>query len=120
VDLKTGVCTHKLQGIGSSRDIFESIGFSPDGQWLVSGSGSWIRLQGRAADTIQEPREEPACQDHKLDILDAWIVRGEEQILWLPAEYRPSCWAVTGSKVAMGCPSGRVLILDIDNRRADV
>jgi WD40 repeat protein len=120
VDLKTGVCTHELQGIGHSPDVLESIGFSPDGQWLVSGSGRWIRLQGRAADAIQEPRDEPACQDHKLGIRDAWIVRGEEHMLWLPAEYRPSCWAVAGSKVAMGCPSGRVLILDIDNRRADL
>lgn len=40
-----------------------------------------------------------------------WVVRDAEKLLWVPPEYRPSCLAVARSTVAMGCSSGRVIIL---------
>jgi WD40 repeat protein len=40
----------------------------------------------------------------------AWIMWNSEKVLWLPSEYRPRTSAVTGSTIAFGCSSGRVLI----------
>ncbi|KAF7116900.1 hypothetical protein CNMCM5793_005530 [Aspergillus hiratsukae] len=39
-----------------------------------------------------------------------WIAHDGQNILWLPPEFRPQCWAVQGHMVAIGCSSGRVLI----------
>ncbi|KAK1840383.1 Vegetative incompatibility protein HET-E-1-like protein 7 [Colletotrichum chrysophilum] len=40
-----------------------------------------------------------------------WITSHNEKILWLLVEFRPSCSAIVGSKVAIGCNSGRVILL---------
>ncbi|KAK4205900.1 hypothetical protein QBC37DRAFT_301877, partial [Rhypophila decipiens] len=40
-----------------------------------------------------------------------WIMRGTENWLWLPPEYRPTRSAVAASTVAIGCGSGRILIM---------
>ncbi|KAK3934189.1 hypothetical protein QBC46DRAFT_274323, partial [Diplogelasinospora grovesii] len=34
-----------------------------------------------------------------------------KNLLWLPPEYRPSSQAFSGTSIAIGCPSGRVLVL---------
>lgn len=40
-----------------------------------------------------------------------WVVKDEKGMLWLPAEYRASESAVVGSTVAIGCHSGRILVM---------
>ncbi|EXL90225.1 hypothetical protein FOIG_16513 [Fusarium odoratissimum NRRL 54006] len=40
-----------------------------------------------------------------------WVVKDGMDMLWLPPEYRPERSAVVGSTVAIGCPSGRVLVM---------
>lgn len=40
-----------------------------------------------------------------------WISNEGKNILWLPPEYRPISSAITETAVAIGCLSGRVLIL---------
>jgi WD40 repeat protein len=40
-----------------------------------------------------------------------WIVKDEKEMLWLPPEYRMMKSAVVGSTVAIGCRSGRVLVV---------
>ncbi|KAF5701324.1 NWD1 [Fusarium mundagurra] len=40
-----------------------------------------------------------------------WIVKDGKGMLWLPSEYRVTGSAVMGSKVAIGCRSGRVLMM---------
>ena len=42
-----------------------------------------------------------------------WILWGQKYMLWLPPEYRPNRSAVHGHTVALGCPSGRLLILKL-------
>ncbi|ORY71006.1 uncharacterized protein BCR38DRAFT_415688 [Pseudomassariella vexata] len=39
-----------------------------------------------------------------------WIVRDDENLIWLPLNYRPSAWTVLLGAFAIGCPSGRVWI----------
>src|SRR5206468_867064 len=41
----------------------------------------------------------------------SWIAWHGRNVLWLPSEYRPSCSAVSEPTVAIGCPSGRVLVI---------
>jgi WD40 repeat protein len=38
-----------------------------------------------------------------------WITYQGRELLWLPHEYVPSCSAISGRVLAIGCPSGRVL-----------
>ncbi|KAH7113127.1 WD40-repeat-containing domain protein, partial [Dactylonectria estremocensis] len=40
-----------------------------------------------------------------------WIVKDGKRLIWLPPEYRVSESAVAGSTVAIGCRSGRVLVM---------
>jgi hypothetical protein len=45
-------------------------------------------------------------------VKEQWIVRGEENLLWLPSDYRPMCVAVRGSVVVLGHASGRISFLE--------
>ncbi|KAL0929846.1 vegetative incompatibility protein het-e-1 [Colletotrichum truncatum] len=38
-----------------------------------------------------------------------WIMKGNEKVVWLPIEYRPTCSGVRGSVMFIGCASGRVI-----------
>jgi hypothetical protein len=46
-------------------------------------------------------------------VKEQWISQGNENIVWLPPEYRPSCTAVREGVVALGHASGRVSILEV-------
>ena len=41
----------------------------------------------------------------------AWIMKDEERVLWLPPDYRSWQSAVLGPNFAIGCHSGRVLVM---------
>ncbi|KAK3935023.1 hypothetical protein QBC46DRAFT_272617 [Diplogelasinospora grovesii] len=57
------------------------------------------------------PREKPGHQGYHISSDYMWIMRDSENLLWLPSEYRPWCSGVAGSTVAIGCASGRVLMI---------
>ncbi|KAH6876844.1 hypothetical protein B0T10DRAFT_414045, partial [Thelonectria olida] len=40
-----------------------------------------------------------------------WISWHGNNLLWLPVDFRPSCSTVLGSTIAIGCKSGRVIIV---------
>ncbi|KKO98596.1 hypothetical protein THAR02_09295 [Trichoderma harzianum] len=42
---------------------------------------------------------------------ETWIMKDNKPLIWLPPEYRPNVSAVFGPTVAIGCMSGRVLIM---------
>src|SRR3569833_353715 len=44
----------------------------------------------------------------------AWITWNGQNLLWLPPDYRPGQSAVAGSTVAVGCPSGRVVLFPFE------
>ncbi|KAK9443771.1 G-protein beta wd-40 repeats containing [Metarhizium brunneum] len=44
-------------------------------------------------------------------ISDCWVIWQQSNLLWLPAAFRPGCSAVSGSTVAIGSNSGRVIIM---------
>ncbi|OLN83266.1 Vegetative incompatibility protein HET-E-1-like protein 7 [Colletotrichum chlorophyti] len=45
-----------------------------------------------------------------------WITSDGQKMLWLPIDFRPRCWAIEGPLVAIGCRSGRVIILRLSER----
>ena len=46
-----------------------------------------------------------------------WITWHGENLLWLPAGFRPSCSGVSGSTVVIGCNTGRVVITSFSPRK---
>ncbi|EXA29673.1 hypothetical protein FOVG_18864 [Fusarium oxysporum f. sp. pisi HDV247] len=48
-----------------------------------------------------------------------WIVNDNKRVLWLPPEYRAPSLAVGGSAAAIGCRSGRVLMMQFSENGLD-
>ncbi|KAK3360107.1 HET-R [Lasiosphaeria hispida] len=135
-DPASGQCLQTLQG---HRGWVQSVAFSPDGQRLASGSGDetikiWDPASGQCLQTLQghrgsvqsvafspdgqrlasgsrDERDNLGKQEYSLGQDKSWITCNGKNILWLPPEYRPSCSAVQGRMVSIGCSSGRVLTI---------
>jgi len=45
-------------------------------------------------------------------VKEQWVVRGKENLLWLPSDYRATSVAVRGSVVILGLASGRISFLE--------
>lgn len=113
-DCKSGACTQTLEG---HSDSVESVAFSRDGQQITSDSGE-----------DDEHAFKPGYRrGYGLSTDQRWICRHDQNVLWLPLGYRPSSSAVWcgpscistrerclfNYKVALGCLSGRVIVLGL-------
>ncbi|KAK3693369.1 hypothetical protein B0T22DRAFT_449660 [Podospora appendiculata] len=52
-----------------------------------------------------------AKQGCSLGLDQSWITCNGKNVLWVPPEYRPSCSAVQGQMISIGCSSGRVFTI---------
>ncbi|KAH6961912.1 hypothetical protein BKA56DRAFT_636931 [Ilyonectria sp. MPI-CAGE-AT-0026] len=106
-----------------------------DGQRLASGSDDktikiWDTATGACLQTLEVARTLdmsvlPAIDNRLTEIASRggshpgygvstdgiWIVDDGRRMLWLPPECRASAWAVVELTVAVGCGSGRVLVM---------
>ncbi|EXK24214.1 hypothetical protein FOMG_19048 [Fusarium oxysporum f. sp. melonis 26406] len=82
------------------RGIATDRGFFP----LTGGSGSSVKPP-----MLLQPVEAPmlACED------DTWVTTARADLLWLPPECRDGKVAIVGSAIAIGCRSGRLVLLGI-------
>ncbi|KAK6605138.1 vegetative incompatibility protein het-e-1 [Botrytis cinerea] len=57
-----------------------------------------------------------------LSIDEFWVIWNDQNLLWLPPDFRPESFTVshTGSKLAIGCQSGRVFIIGINNPYSNI
>jgi len=121
-DAASGECVKTLKG---HSGWVRSVTFSPDGQQLASGSGDntvkiWDAASGECLQTLKGHRGS-ASSVFSLDDLggysyslgedETWILCNGQNVLWLPPEYRPSCSAVQGRMISIGCSSGQVLTI---------
>ncbi|KAF2258043.1 vegetative incompatibility protein HET-E-1 [Lojkania enalia] len=83
----TGSCRSVLEG---HTNRVNAVAFSPDGQLVASASEqmSYIFIQ------------------------DQWITQDQQQLLWLPPEYRPTCSIVKKNFACLGHSSGRITLLN--------
>ncbi|KAF1952748.1 hypothetical protein CC80DRAFT_392256, partial [Byssothecium circinans] len=88
-DAKTGQPLHTLE-LGSQ---VQNLAFSSDGFYLETDRGLML---------LPPPV-------HSTSTL--WRTADAEKMLWIPADYQPSCSAAYSYSIAFGYSSGRVLLL---------
>ncbi|KAH7186864.1 hypothetical protein DER44DRAFT_184096 [Fusarium oxysporum] len=105
-DVTSGACVQTLE---SHYGSVTSVPFSNDGQRLASDdetATSEILLLDE-----QASMRHSSFNGNGISIDNVWIVKDGTKVLWLPPEHRPVESAVSGSKIALGCRSGRVLVI---------
>ncbi|KAJ5710017.1 hypothetical protein N7493_009609 [Penicillium malachiteum] len=133
-DIKTGEELHTLHECSYKN---RSLAFSPDGKILRTSHRSprfettyfWDvetgkRLQAPVveADSVASISDQSLSEldllVHNVSIADGWVAFRNENLLWLPAEYRHAqiaCSAIQGDNLALGYCDGRVVILGFRN-----
>ena len=104
-DAKTGQPLHTFEDTG----FVTNVAFSSDGIYLKTERGSLL-LPLTALSTSAPTPHSPA---QRIFVLDRWVKADSEDILWIPAEYQPSCIAVHSCHVTFGYSFGRVLLLGL-------
>ena len=122
-DVVTGACTQTLKG---HSNAVRSVTFLPDSKLVASGSEDttvkiWDAATGICTQTLKEYSGAVYSeliaswsgfnQDYGISGDNRWITKGSENWLWLPPGCRPGCSAIAASTIAIGCSSGRVLIM---------
>lgn len=102
-------------------DSIPNISFDPHDTYLLPQGGSillepWDLVDQSDLSTSSAPEscaaaQEPRHYGNGLRSNRLWITQHGHNVLWLPSECRPSCSAVAEWSIAVGCSSGRVLII---------
>jgi WD40 repeat protein len=123
-DANTAKCLQTLEG----HETFK-IAFDPTGSYLFTDLGlvpldnpSSVHSIGRESNNVNmipdtsapldgvEAHPEPQLYGYGLSLDRLWITRHGENWLWLPSEYRPGEFAISGTTIEIGCGTGRVLV----------
>jgi WD40 repeat protein len=102
-DIKT---KETIQKLNTGHSVPE-LSFTSDGSHLVTDRGI-LKLEFPTLYKHQSRLNSPPCFYVNQD----WITRNNENILWLPPDYRTSCLAVRNSVLALGLVSGPVIFLE--------
>ncbi|KZL78108.1 vegetative incompatibility protein het-e-1, partial [Colletotrichum incanum] len=90
-----------------------SLAFDPSSSTLLlTDLGAIDLLTNSLVGVSSSPEDKvssPAISSLGLSSDHIWIMKGNEKVIWLPVEYRPSSSNVRGSVMFVGCSSGRVL-----------
>ncbi|KAK7811754.1 vegetative incompatibility protein het-e-1, partial [Quercus suber] len=83
-----------------------SITFSVDGTSLHTTTGTFL-----LGSTISGSPADKSTRTISLELSEQWIRNRDEDLLWLPHEYRGTCSAVQGQSLVLGHTSGAVSIV---------
>ena len=100
----TGSCRNVLEG--HSRYI-SHFSISSNGQVLVSSSNYITMVPSLQSSSPVQSEEQPS----HLSVANQWVLYHTERLLRLPSEYRTYCPAVSKDTMCLGCLSGRVALL---------
>ena len=109
-DAGSGAC---LKTLRVGRTVY-NVAFDTTGSYLLTDTGTtlWDISSDSNTALAATALEEPRHHGYGLNADRVWIAWNGQNVLWLPSEYRPSCSAVASSTIVIGCPSGRVLIIN--------
>jgi len=125
-DAETGRCMQTLEGHVYSAT---PITFDPTGSYLFTDRGPvtldqslsvrHIARRSRDApmigDNVSIPDgvglPEPQWCSYGLSSDRAWIAWRGKNLLWLPSEYRPGRFAISGATMGIGCGNGRIVVI---------
>ncbi|RFU78555.1 het-r [Trichoderma arundinaceum] len=96
-DLSAGTCLHTLERCAVSRYVL-----------LPAELYRVIDLFRRSVDCGNHVRELSISKN------EAWILRQQEPVLWLPPEHRPRLFAAHGNFCAIACASSKILCFQFD------
>jgi WD40 repeat protein len=110
-DASSGVCMQTLN-IGQ---VLHNLSFDSTARFLYTETGTIViqSLEISSMKDTEEPKR-PLYQDINLNLDRIWVKHADNNMLWIPSEYRPSCSTVCGTMVGMGVRSGRVWSCRID------
>ncbi|KFA81583.1 hypothetical protein S40288_09617 [Stachybotrys chartarum IBT 40288] len=78
----------------------------------IPGPAAHVNVQLVGKTTIPQP---PNCVGVGLSTDGLWVMKDGERMLWLPPGYRSMVSAVFGEGIAIGCRSGRVLMMKLSS-----
>ncbi|KAL7787609.1 hypothetical protein V8C43DRAFT_288578, partial [Trichoderma afarasin] len=107
-DVSSGICLQTFHDSWSGGVIaFDAT----DDSHLITDSGV-LKI---SASIIKTPPEVLSADidfhHYSISSDETWIMKDDKPLIWLPPGYRPDVSAVFGATVAIGCMSGRVLIM---------
>ena len=109
-----------VQTFNTGRVLF-NVSFDSTGSYLRPDIGLIVLNVAPASDTaISMDAEKALYRGAALSPDGVWITYNTENLLWLPSEYRPSCSALSGDIIGIGCRSGKILICDINSAKLGV
>lgn len=102
-----------LQTLKTDR-VPQTMLFDTAGLYLRTDVGNFT-ISASSASSSLDGMKSPQAQHQAVGISadKSWITYNDQDVLWLPSEYRPACFAVSGSKVGIGVGSGRVWLCDL-------
>jgi WD40 repeat protein len=104
-DAKTGQPLHTFE----DTDSTQSLAFSNDGSCLETNRGTLLlSLPAQSTSTLAS---QPPAQ--RIFVAERWLEVDVDEMVWIPANYLPSCTAVCRRQIAFGYSSGRVLVLEL-------
>ena len=106
-DTETGV----LQETLSTDDVVFYLEFLLDSPHLSTNLG-FLDIQSRPSSPILNS---PITNSRIFLQPNNWILLNGEQVLWLPPDARPSCWAIRANMLALGHSSGCISFIGFDH-----
>lgn len=108
-NLATGKCI-KMLYVGQP---LHNMSFNATGSHLETDMGMiYLHMRDVSQREAQYTKKKRHYESYNRSSGGSWIRRSSRNWLWIPTQYEPTCSAVAASKVAIGCASGRVLILE--------